>query len=75
MPVSLAGRGGDGGHPRLAALVAAGVALLAVAAVAEVGPWALGVTAFRVGVVGYLLVAFGLAGYAALGLAARLPDQ
>ncbi|MFB6104999.1 MAG: hypothetical protein ABEJ57_07990 [Halobacteriaceae archaeon] len=62
-------------HPRIAIVLAAGLLLAAVAAVltfASVGPPAI---AFRIGVLGYLLVLFGGAGYIALAVAAWAEDR
>jgi|GEM_PF-3071267 len=57
-------------HPRLAVVFAAGVVLAAIAAALAVTAAAPAALAFRVGVLGYLLVLFAGAAYVALAVAA-----
>lgn len=63
-------------HPRLATLVITGLALVGLAGALTLGGF-IGVSngselAFQLGVLGYLCIVFGGAGYLALGIANRL---
>lgn len=78
MIASLRQRIQDVSHPRLATLVVTGLALVGLAGASTlVG--SLGVSngseiSFRLGVLGYLCLVLGGAGYLALGIANRLPE-